>query len=80
MNKDPTSWTRFRYNEAMSTVRKGVVRIGPAGWSYHDWKGIVYPTERPRGFDDLSLVRRESLRDGRVNTPGEEQQGKGPRQ
>ena len=22
------------------------VRIGPAGWSYEDWKGIVYPAER----------------------------------
>jgi len=27
-----------------------VVRIGPAGWSYKDWEGIVYPQPRPRGF------------------------------
>ncbi len=25
-------------NEAL-----GVVRVGPAGWSYEDWKGVVYP-------------------------------------
>ena len=29
------------------------VRIGPAGWSYPDWEGIVYPTKKPRGFDRL---------------------------
>lgn len=26
------------------------VRIGPAGWSYPDWEGIVYPTHKPRDF------------------------------
>ena len=25
-----------------------VPRVGPAGWSYEDWKGIVYPTTMPR--------------------------------
>lgn len=23
----------------------GVIRIGPAGWSYEDWKGVVYPPD-----------------------------------
>jgi uncharacterized protein YecE (DUF72 family) len=26
------------------------IRVGPAGWSYDDWNGIVYPHHRPRGF------------------------------
>ena len=26
------------------------VFIGPAGWSYADWEGIVYPQPKPRGF------------------------------
>ena len=26
------------------------VFIGPAGWSYDDWEGIVYPQKKPRGF------------------------------
>ena len=26
------------------------IRVGPAGWSYDDWHGIVYPRQRPRGF------------------------------
>lgn len=29
------------------------VFIGPAGWSYKDWEGKVYPDPRPRGFDPL---------------------------
>ncbi len=24
--------------------------VGPAGWSYDDWNGIVYPRPRPKGF------------------------------
>ncbi|MGB7285127.1 MAG: DUF72 domain-containing protein [Candidatus Acidiferrum sp.] len=27
-----------------------VIRVGPAGWSYPDWSGYVYPPRRPRGF------------------------------
>lgn len=29
------------------------VRVGPAGWSYPDWEGTVYPQPKPRGFDPL---------------------------
>lgn len=28
------------------------VRVGPAGWSYNDWNGYVYPTPRPKGFHE----------------------------
>lgn len=34
------------------------VRVGPAGWSYEDWRGIVYPEPRPRGFDELAYLAR----------------------
>jgi uncharacterized protein YecE (DUF72 family) len=30
-----------------------VIRVGPAGWKYKDWEGIVYPKPKPRGFDEL---------------------------
>jgi uncharacterized protein YecE (DUF72 family) len=36
------------------TVRS--IRIGPAGWSYPDWEGQVYPKPRPRGFDPLTYL------------------------
>ncbi|HYZ84271.1 MAG TPA: DUF72 domain-containing protein [Bryobacteraceae bacterium] len=33
-----------------------VIRIGPAGWTYKDWAGIVYPHPRPRGFSPLQYL------------------------
>ncbi|HEX9871331.1 MAG TPA: DUF72 domain-containing protein, partial [Candidatus Tectomicrobia bacterium] len=32
------------------------IRVGPAGWSYPDWKGQVYPKPQPRGFDPLTYL------------------------
>ena len=32
------------------------IRIGPAGWSYADWSGYVYPTPRPKGFHEASYL------------------------
>lgn len=32
--------------------------IGPAGWSYADWQGIVYPVDKPRGFHPLPFLAR----------------------
>jgi uncharacterized protein YecE (DUF72 family) len=31
-----------------------VIRVGPAGWSYADWEGRVYPSAKPRGFHPLA--------------------------
>jgi uncharacterized protein YecE (DUF72 family) len=36
----------------------GDVLVGPAGWSYEDWKGRVYPHPAPRGFDPLRFLAR----------------------
>jgi uncharacterized protein YecE (DUF72 family) len=33
-----------------------MIRVGPAGWSYEDWEGIVYPDPKPRGFDPLASL------------------------
>ena len=30
--------------------------FGVAGWSYQDWKGIVYPSEAPARFDELGYL------------------------
>ncbi len=32
------------------------IRVGPAGWSYADWKGIVYPVKRPLGFHEAGYL------------------------
>jgi len=33
-----------------------MIRIGPAGWSYPDWEGRVYPPQAPRSFDRLAYL------------------------
>jgi uncharacterized protein YecE (DUF72 family) len=33
-----------------------VIRVGPAGWQYKDWRGIVYPERKPKGFDELAYL------------------------
>ena len=37
-------------------MKSGIIRIGPAGWSYKDWEGIVYPGKKWRGFDPLAYL------------------------
>jgi len=34
----------------------GRVRVGPAGWSYEDWKGVVYPRGMPKGQHALTFL------------------------
>jgi uncharacterized protein YecE (DUF72 family) len=36
----------------------GRVRIGPAGWSYKDWEGVVYPSAPGARFDQLAYLAR----------------------
>ena len=33
-----------------------MIRVGPAGWSYADWEGVVYPRPKPRGFHPLPYL------------------------
>jgi uncharacterized protein YecE (DUF72 family) len=33
-----------------------VIRIGPAGWSYRDWEGVVYPMLKPKGFHEATYL------------------------
>lgn len=32
------------------------IRVGPAGWSYQDWKGVVYPRGASSKFDGLAYL------------------------
>lgn len=45
-----------RYTGAMGKTQENALRIGPAGWSYADWKGIVYQSDRPHGKHALELI------------------------
>lgn len=35
-----------------------MIRVAPAGWSYPDWDGPVYPRAKPKGFHPLRLLAR----------------------
>ncbi|MFS8085374.1 MAG: hypothetical protein ACMG6H_07065 [Acidobacteriota bacterium] len=37
------------------------IRIGPAGWSYADWRGRVYPENAGTKFDTLALLTEEKV-------------------
>jgi uncharacterized protein YecE (DUF72 family) len=42
----------------MARKQRAPIRVGIAGWDYRDWKGVVYPAPRPRGFDPLRYLTR----------------------
>ena len=33
-----------------------MIRVGPAGWSYPDWAGYVYPLRRSKGFHEATYL------------------------
>ncbi|MBI3328799.1 MAG: DUF72 domain-containing protein [Nitrospinae bacterium] len=33
-----------------------MLKVGPAGWSYADWEGTVYPTRKLQVFDPLQYL------------------------
>ena len=37
---------------------KNKIHIGPAGWSYKDWEGVVYPQKPGSKFDPLNYLAR----------------------
>ena len=40
----------------MAAASHAIIRIGPAGWSYPDWRGVVYPAKKTKGFDALEYL------------------------
>ena len=39
-----------------SPIPSNQLRVGPAGWSYPDWSGYVYPTPRGKEFHEASYL------------------------
>jgi uncharacterized protein YecE (DUF72 family) len=47
------------HDEDQATTRnhvRGDMYVGPAGWSYPDWSGYVYPSRRPKGFHEATYL------------------------
>lgn len=38
------------------SLKAPTIRFGPAGWSYDDWNGIVYPPHRSHGFHEAEYL------------------------
>jgi len=43
-------------SQPIRPIAKGAIRVGPAGWSYADWAGVVYPAHRPSGFHEAAYL------------------------
>jgi uncharacterized protein YecE (DUF72 family) len=43
---------------ALAMESKAKIRVGPAGWSYKDWEGLVYPKKAGVKFDPLEYLAR----------------------
>ncbi len=57
MSQDtPYSDSSLMKKHASRTARQGRLRIGPAGWSYSDWVGYVYPSRRPKNFHEAAYL------------------------
>jgi uncharacterized protein YecE (DUF72 family) len=41
---------------SLKPASAGILRVGPAGWSYPDWAGHVYPSRRPKGFHEAAYL------------------------
>ncbi len=46
----------MRMMESQQQRTTSAIRVGPAGWSYEDWEGIVYPSPAPPRFDRLAYM------------------------
>jgi hypothetical protein len=54
--KPPSSQPTSADNSADSSSSAHIVRVGPAGWSYPDWAGFVYPSRRAKGFHEATYL------------------------
>jgi uncharacterized protein YecE (DUF72 family) len=46
----------MKKSRSKTALLRGSVRVGPAGWSYSDWNGYVYPSRRPKGFHEAAYL------------------------
>lgn len=45
-----------RMAETTERPSKSRIRVGPAGWSFPDWFGFVYPARKPKGFHEAAYL------------------------
>jgi uncharacterized protein YecE (DUF72 family) len=47
---------RAKKDSTPQPASQGRLRIGPAGWSYPDWSGFVYPSRRSKNFHEATFL------------------------
>jgi uncharacterized protein YecE (DUF72 family) len=47
---------RPKKDSARPPASQGRLRVGPAGWSYPDWSGFVYPSRRSKNFHEATFL------------------------
>jgi uncharacterized protein YecE (DUF72 family) len=55
-SRNAKSQTADGSKNSAAAPRQNIIRVGPAGWSYSDWSGYVYPSPRPRGFHQATYL------------------------
>src|SRR5260370_19527894 len=54
--KPQTARPSIAANSPTNPASSSVLHIGPAGWSYPDWAGYVYPSRRAKGFHEATYL------------------------
>jgi uncharacterized protein YecE (DUF72 family) len=54
--KSQTTRPSNEANAPTHSTPTNIVRVGPAGWSYPDWAGYVYPSRRAKGFHEATYL------------------------
>ncbi len=54
--KSQTAGPSTGTNSSANSAPASILRVGPAGWSYPDWAGYVYPLRRPKGFHEATYL------------------------
>src|SRR6266478_6433841 len=49
---------REKKDSRLQPASQGRLHIGPAGWSYPDWSGFVYPSRRSKDFHEATFLAR----------------------
>src|SRR5713101_7988304 len=52
----PSNETNSSTNSSTNSAPTSILRVGPAGWSYPDWAGYVYPSRRAKGFHEATYL------------------------
>jgi len=54
--KSQTAWPSNQADSSGNPALASILRVGPAGWSYPDWAGYVYPSRRAKGFHEATYL------------------------